>query len=421
MKIKSLIKLICLLVIVAALGVWAFGANVTLFRTKFIAWDKNMFKGNDIGFSSVSVYTITAPDSNKDLDTNAAAINAVEVFKKRAELMGYANASIRLMGSDSVFVALPLNEAQVKGGIGLFSYNGKLNVTKSAETVFTEKDVKSAKITGYNADYSALCVDVVFNNDAKAKLQELTSNGSYTFTFAMDTDVAKTTLKGSDVIRNGKVTLEFPVSDANAATVFEYCINSGSVDGKIEWSETSDYISGTAGENAMFVLAMCALAIILVAALYYIVSNKMLGLAAALSTFIGAIAYEFFTATFSWINVDAGAVAGIVVGLLITIFAHILVLNNVSRQYALGKDVISSLDSGVKNAQSIIFELCLVAAVLGIGLWIAGAGFASFGIALLGGAIVAVVTSVFVLKFVAKIFVGLGADSAKALGLKRGE
>ncbi len=419
MKIKSLIKLICLLVVVVALSVWAFGANVTLFRTKFIAWDKNMFKGNDIGFSSVSVYTITAPDSNKELDTNAAAINAVEVFKKRAELMGYANASIRLMGSDSVFVALPLNEAQVKGGIGLFSYNGKLNVTKNAESVFTEKDVKSAKVIGYNADGSAFCVDVIFNNDAKAKLQELTSNGSYTFNFAMDTDVAKATLKGSDVIKNGKVTLEF--TDPNAATVFGYCINSGSVDGKIEWSQTSDYISGTAGEKAMFVLAMCALAIILVAALYYVVSNKMLGLAATLSTFVGVIAYEFFIATFSWINVDAGAVAGVLVGLLITVFAHILVLNNVSRQYALGKDVVSSLDLGVKNAQSIILELSLVAAVLGIGLWIAGAGFASFGIALLGGAVVAAFTAILVLKFVAKTFIGLGADSAKAFGLKRGE
>ncbi len=419
MKIKSLIKLICLLVVVIALSVWAFGANVSLLGKKFIAWDEAMLKGNDIGKSNVMLFTISAPKDDAGLDVHATAINAVDVFSKRAELMGYTDASIRLMGKDTVYVALPLAEAQIKGGIGLFSYNGKLAVTKGSDVVFTEKDVKSAKMAGYNAEYTALCVDVVFNDDAKAKLKELTSNGAYTFKFAMDTDVATATVTGSDVVKNGKLTLEF--TDANAATTFEYCINSGAVAGDINWAETSDYISGTAGENATMVLGLCALAIIVIAALYFVLSNKMLGVAAALSLLIGVLGYEFFLATFSWLGVNATAVAGIAVTLLLMVLAHILVLNNVSRQYASGKDVVSSLDAGVVSARKIILEVCIVAAVLGLGLWVIDAGFASFGIALMGGAVITAIVASFILKFVAKIFIGLGADSAKAFGLKRGE
>ena len=96
-------------------------------------------------------------------------------------------------------------------------------------------------------------------------------------------------------------------------------------------------------------------------------------------------------------------------------------LNNVSKQYASGKDVASALDSGVKNAQNIVLEISIIAVVLGIVLWIADGGFAPFGVALIGGAVVMLITSILVVKFIAKIFMGLGADSAKAFGLKRGE
>lgn len=421
MKIKSLIKLICLLVVVAALGVWAFGANVSLLGTKFIAWDENMLKGNDIGTSNVTVYSISAPEDVQNFDTHAAAINAVDVFNKRAELMGYSDASIRLMGKNRVFVALPLKEAQLYGGIGLFAYNGKLEVTKGTEVVFTEKDVKSAKIVGGESlsDGVTYYVDVTFESEAKAKLKEFTSNGSYSFTFALDTDVATATATGSETVSNGKLSLSF--TDYNAASAFVLCINSGAVEGTIEWSESADVISGTAGENATKVLALACLAILVVAALYFILSNKVLGIAATLSMLIAYIGYEFYAATFPWLSVNAGAVAGIFVSIIFIIFAHILVINNVSKQYASGKDVASALDSGVKNSQSIILEISIAMIALGIVLWIADGGFASFGVALLGGAAAGLITSVLVIKYIAKIFMGLGADNAKAFGLKRGE
>lgn len=421
MKIKNLIKLVCLLVLLAALSVWAFGANVSLFGKKFIAWDENMLKGNDIGKSNITIYSISAPDNVENFDVHAAAINAVDVILERAKNIGYSDPSVRLIGNDSVYVALPLSEAQLYGGIGLFAYNGKLIVTKGSETVFTEKDIKSAKFVGGENTGSSInyYVDVTFASDAKAKLKELTSNGSYTFNFALDTDVAKATATGNEVVKNGKLTLTF--SDYNAATAFVICVNSGAIDGKIGWSENAQVISGTAGENAIAVLGLAALAVLIVAALYFILSNKMLGLAATISAFIGFIGYEFYAATLPWFSMNACGVAGIMVSILLMLLAHILVLNNVSRQYASGKDVASALDSGIVSARKMILELSAVALVLGIVLWIVDASFAPFGVALVGGAVVTLITSLFVVKFVAKIFMGLGANNAKAFGLKRGE
>ncbi len=428
MKIKSLIKLICLLVIVAALGLWAFGANVSLFGKKFISWDNGMLKGGDIGQSISYVFNITAPKDVQNFDAHAEAIKAVDVLNKRAELMDYKDADVRVMGKDSVIVTMPLSEAQMLGGISLFSYPGKLTVTKGSEVIFNEKDIKSAKFTGGEASVDGKTytyyVDVTFNKEASARLKSVTSNGAYTLTFAMDTDKAKATLTGSNMIKNGKATLKF--TDYNAANAFVICMNSGSIEGSVAMLENSEsplsdvILTGTAGERAINVLAFAALAILVVTALYFILSNKLLGLAATLSAFIGFIALTFFSATFNWLIVNASAIAGILVAILLMIFAHIIILNNVVRQYAKGKDVLSALDTGIQDERKVILEISLVAVVLGIGLWIIGSEFASFGIALMGGSVITAIVSIFVLKFIAKIFVGLGA-STKLLGLKRGE
>lgn len=420
MKIKSLIKLICLVVIVAFLGLWAFGANVTLFTKKFVSWDKNMFKGNDMGLTNVTVYSITAPQNATNFDAHAAAINAVNVYKERAELMGYKNATVRLMGRDKVFVGLPLQEAQITGGLELFETNGALTVAHEGKTVFTNADVKKAQITGVNADYSAYCMDVTFTKEAAAKLQEITSKSSYTISFAIDGDKIKAEYKGNEPIKNGKLTLEFDLSKANDMAVFEYCANSGKVDGTIK-AVSSYVLEGTAGKNAFMFVALAVLVILLLAAVYMIISNRMLGVAASVSMLMALILTEFFAATFTWLSVDAWAVAGLIAGFILTVITHMLLLNSINKQYQAGKGLKDALDAGVLSIRNMIFEIAVVALCLGIALWVSGTNFAFFGLGIMGASISAAISAWLFVKPIAKIFIGLGIDQAKCYGLKRGE
>lgn len=420
MKIKSLIKLICLVVIVAFLGLWAFGANVTLFTKKFVSWDKNMFKGNDMGLTNVTVYSITAPQNATNFDAHAAAINAVNVYKERAELMGYKNATVRLMGRDKVFVGLPLQEAQITGGLELFETNGALTVAHEGKTVFTNADVKKAQITGVNADYNAYCMDVTFTKEAAAKLQEITSKSSYTISFAIDGDKIKAEYKGNEPIKNGKLTLEFDLSKANDMAVFEYCANSGKVDGTIK-AVSSYVLEGTAGKNAFMFVALAVLVILLLAAVYMIISNRMLGVAASVSMLMALILTEFFAATFTWLSVDAWAVAGLIAGFILTVITHMLLLNSINKQYQAGKGLKDALDAGVLSIRNMIFEIAVVALCLGIALWVSGTNFAFFGLGIMGASISAAISAWLFVKPIAKIFIGLGIDQAKCYGLKRGE
>ncbi len=420
MKIKSLIKLICLVVIVAFFGLWAFGANVTLFTKKFVSWDKNMFKGNDIGLTNVMVYSISAPDNTTNFDAHAAAINTVDVFKTRAELMGYRNATVRLMGKDKVYVGLPLEEAQNIGGLELFEYNGKLTVAHEGKTVFTNADIKKAQITGVNADYDAYCMDVTFTKEAAKKLQEITSTSSYTISFAIDGDKVTVSYKGNEPIKNGKMTLEFELSKSSDMAVFEYCANSGNVEGTIE-AVSSYVVEGTAGAKAFLYIALAVLVILVLAMVYFIISNRMLGVAASVSMLMALIITEFFAATFTWLSFDAWAVAGLIAGFMLTVVTHMLLVNNVSKQYQAGKGLVDALDAGVLNIKNMMLEIAAVALVIGVGLWIAGTNVAYFGMGIMGAGVVSALSAILFVKPIAKIFIGLGLDDAKAYGLKRGE
>lgn len=420
MKIKSLIKLICLVVIVAFFGLWAFGANVTLFTKKFVSWDKNMFKGNDLGLTNVTVYSISEPENTTNFDAHSAAIKAVDVFKTRAELMGYRNATVRLMDKDKVFVGLPLEEAQNIGGLELFQYNGKLTVAYEGKTVFTNADIKKAQITGVNADYDAYCMDITFTKEASKKLQEITSTSSYTISFAIDGDQVTAEYKGNEPVKNGKVTLEFELSKANDMAVFEYCANSGNVEGEIE-TVSSYVVEGTAGAKAFNYIAIAVLIILVLAAVYFVLTNRMLGVAATVSAFMALIITEFFAATFTWLSVDAWAVAGLVAGFILTVVTHMLVLNSITKQYQIGKSLNDSIDTGVSNIKNMVLEIAAVALAVGIGLWISGTNIAYFGLGLMGASVVAAVSAWLFVKPITKIFIGLGLDDPKAYGLKRGE
>ena len=418
MKIKNLVKLICLLLVVIALGVWAFGANVSLFGTKFIGWHENMIQGSEVGKMQMLTYKITAPTDSKGFDVAAATENAAKVIKARAEVLGYTGAEVRVKGTDSVVVNLPYGELEKFGGVDLFAYNGKAEFQHGSTTVFTNADVKSAKITGVNASGTAYVVEVKLNKDAKAKLQEITSNGAYTIKALIDTNKVSVSLTSSEVIKNGVMAYEF--TNTNDMAVFEYILNSGEITGKIAL-ESSSIINGHGGDKAMLFVGLAAVAIIVLAFAYFIISNRVLGVAAALSTLIAVLALEFYAATLPWLLIDAAAITGLALALVLIIGMHILVLQSIAKQYADGKDVISSIDGGVQNVRKLIIELSVVAMVAGAGLWLCGGMVANFGIALLGGGFVTAVTAAFVVGMIAKIFVGLGADKGKSLGLKRGE
>lgn len=418
MKIKNLIRLICLVLAVGIVTAMAF-SEMTVFTTKFNRWDGVINKDSELGYKYVAYYALSAPVGQEEgYDAVTVAKEAVKIYNARFKAMGYNGVSVRRAGDTLIRIELP-GSTSVSGLEDVLENRGVLEIANDDTTVFSNQDVKSAKIKG--ADESGnVTVELTLNREAKERLKNITSQGAYSLKVKMDTNAVTNSVSGSEVIKDGKLQMSF--SSSSDAVAFAYCIDSGAIAGKITAeSDMGVLLSPTAGENAVEVLGIASLVIFVLAAVYYIVAYKLLGVAATLSTFVAYLALEFFSATFSWFTADFFGVAGLGVAMLLTVMFHIFVLNKISDKYAKGKNFADSLDGGVEDAKNTVIEVGCVAVAVGLGLWISASSVKNFGMALLGGGVIALVTSLLLTRHIAKLIEGTWSLKPSAFGLKRGE
>ena len=125
MKIKNLVKLICLLLVVAFLATWAFG-GMKIITTRFKQLDTVLRKGSDIGTELIAVYSIKAPEDAAAFDVSAAADRAADIMRDRLKAVGYEGFTVTRMDTDKVRLSLP-ETGTVSGLEDILENNGLLD------------------------------------------------------------------------------------------------------------------------------------------------------------------------------------------------------------------------------------------------------------------------------------------------------
>jgi len=432
MKIKSLIRLICLTLIVAFLAVWAFN-GIVIFTKNFQRLDTTLKKDTELGSKYIISYTLSAKDGEEDFDVSAATDEAVKVFKGRLDMLKSVNGltisvvgtEVRKSNDDTVLIEIPV-DCFASDLTDIIGNNGVLTVTNNGEDLFTNDDVKSIKIKGYDDTDTLYHVELAFNDDAKAKIAELTSNGAYSFTVNMD-DVVTSSFSGTEKIKNGKLDLTFSVSSTDTTNTYLDAVKlvcgvgSGTINATITEDTNTLAVSADAGIDYEWIFGLALLALFVFAGVAFIVGNKLFGVAAEYALLCGITLYAFFAATFEWFRLSSAGLMGLMIGELLMVLGIIFVLKAVNDKYNQVKNVEDALNKGVAGITPSMLEFFGVVALIGIALWICGGKLASFGTALLGGSVIAAFTSLFMLKHITKIFMGLGLKKAQSFGFKRGE
>ena len=105
MKIKSLIKLLVLVIVVAVLSLWAFGGfdgqGITIDITRFKPWYEGVKLGMDIQGGVTIVYQ-AQPKEGVDLNNGIDAV--VKVMLDRLGKKGYTEAQVVKQGTDRIRV-----------------------------------------------------------------------------------------------------------------------------------------------------------------------------------------------------------------------------------------------------------------------------------------------------------------------------
>jgi len=184
----------------------------------------------------------------------------------------------------------------------------------------------------------------------------------------------------------------------------------------------SSTISATLGDKALFYgLIAGGIGLLLVIA-YMIIFYGMLGVVGAFVLMLYTVMTLFILAVFPWVQLTLPGIAGILLSIGMAIDGNVVIYEAIKDEYRNGKSILSSVHYGYKKAFWAIFDGNITTIIAAVVLCILGTGSVKgFGMTLLIGIILSIISSLFITKLLLNCFVALNNHNPKIYKLKRGK
>lgn len=413
MKTKNLIKLICLLLIVAGFGVWALG-GFTIGLYRFKPWNELVPLGLDIKGGVVAVYEVQ-PAEGVDFETGMSEIQSI--MESRLSQKGYTEATVTRQGSDRIRVEIPDVESP-DTIIELLGTPGELEFVDSDGKVWVTGDHLTSATYGGLSD-GKYVVLLEFDEEGTTAFAEATAaNIDETIDIVLDGET-KSSPTVNSVISDGKASIECSTMDD--AQYITSVLQSGAMPLQLNELEARA-VSATLGDKALDKALMAGVIGLALVMLYMIAWYRLQGVVADISLTIYMLIFYLFIIKFPWIQLTLPAIAGIILSIGMAVDANVVIYERIKDEYRSGQSLDSAVNTGFSKAYSAIIDANVTTIIAAIVMWIFGPGpVQNFAITLFAGVVISMFTAVFVTKKIMLLFIGAGVTSPKLLGLKRGE
>lgn len=377
-------------------------------------------KGIDL---SGGYYVVLTPDGE---DTTEDVLNrAMTVLRTRLDKKGYTEATISVQDLNKIRIEIPEvdNADEVLQVIGS---TGELTFQDKAGNVWlTGDDIESA-YAGYDNDTGYVCV-LNFTPAGVTKFSEATRN------ILNDADTSDNIMYiylGDEVVSNPTVNEQITSNSAqitfgqdssyDQAEAIASVIESGRLPIDFSVSESRE-ISARLGEDAISKSLMAGAIGLLVVFIIMIIFYRGMGLASDVALIIYTILYIIFLAIVPNIQLTLPGIAGILLSIGMAVDANVVIFERIKDEYRDGKTVITSVNAGFKRAIITIIDSNVTTILAAIVLWILCPGaIKGFAITLLIGIVLSMITSIFVSKWLLKVFLPLSKKQDKFFALSRG-
>lgn len=426
-KRKSIAVLTIISILIILGTVFAFvDCKVGLYN--YTAFPKTISLGLDLSGGAYAVYDVVNVDetmSTEELD------NAIEGTRRSLEGLlvskGYTEAQVTAYGT-RIRVEVPdIDEPQrifdLIGRPASLEFKAYANEAgTSYNPKITGKDIKQAGVT-YNSEKGNYEVSLQFTTKGAEK-------------FAKATEEAAANKGAIGIYINGEFviapTVESAITGGNASIGGEYTydqaydlavkIQAGSFQLSLKMSE-SNTLTATLGANAIkagVISGLVGLAIIII---YICFLYKLMGLAASISLIYYTITYIFFLAVFPFVQLTLAGIAGVLLSIGMAVDANVIIFERVKEEYANGKTMKTSIKTGYKRSLGAILD-GNITTILGalVMAFVGAASIKGFGVTLLIGIVLSLITSLIVSRLILHSFVAFSHEGqAKLYGLKRDE
>ena len=424
---RSIIKFTAIIAVIAALlFVALYGLDFTdSVRFPGVLDPDGIVQGLDLKGGSVIVFEAQVADpSDEQMNT------VTNMMRTRLDGLGYSEATVTRQGLKKVRIEIPSISDPERAAETLGATAQLKFVDYQGNEVLTGSDVASA-----SAEYGQ--VDQMGANQHYVSLK-LTSEGVKKFSAATQTVASLTDGNNFIAIMMDDLLISAPRVDTRIDT--EDCIISGSFDaesakalagnirsGQLPFSLAQvelRAISATLGDTALKTSLIAGLIGLILVMLFMLLFYRLLGLMAdiALAAYIAIVGIILANLH---INLTLPGIAGIILSIGMAVDANVVIFERIKEELRLGKTVRSATDAGFHRALSAVVDsnitTIIAAAIL---IWLGTGTIKGFGITLLIGVAISMISAIFVTKFLLKQMIGMNVKQLWLYGInknKKGE
>lgn len=394
----------------------------------------------DHGVSSSAVYTLTL-DKTSDVPEDMDEI--LSTMDYRLNALGYANHSLKAVKSadSSVYdVRVQINPDINKNyemdtetldavmdsviAYGTLKFYGG-NASNPTEEIFKdiEKPVEKAEHTGYNEVVQMYICNITFSQSAMDEINEMMEDGDFYLKVTLG-DTTLSPFDGSSAISADYFqdnTISIQSQNEVNSKLMALQISSGGLDYVYEKS----YIAISTpflGETTATVITI-ALAVLLVAAMVaLILVNKGFGISAALALLAFGLLQTLMMIAVPGIRFSIGGVIGYALSIILAVDGMVTTVKRVNEEFASGKTVKSAIRTGFKRALMPNLGAGIVSVFVSLLLFaFTRADVQVFAIVFGIGSVLAVISSLVLVRMFNALILPLVKDKEKFLNFKSGK
>ena len=421
---RSLIKFAAIILVIAALlYVGVYGLDFSdQYRIPGITDSDGITQGLDLKGGTVIVFkAATANPTEDDMD------NVVNLLRRRLDFQGYTEASVTMQGSNKVRVEIP-DVQDSDTAVQTLGATAQLEF-KDAEgnTIMSGSEVKNASSeygqTEQGISRASYYISMEFTPEGQQLFSEATrkaaaasSSGMNFISIEMDGNVLTAPRVHEQIDSDSCIiTGEFTADEASALAAN---IKSGQLPFSLVVDEVK-VVSATLGEEALTKAVTAGIIGLILVLLFMLLMYRLQGLMADIALLFYVAVVLILLANLH-INITLPGIAGVILAIGMAVDANVVIFERVKEELKLGKTVRSAVDAGFNRALSAVVDSNVTTIISAIILWWLGTGtIKGFGITLLMGIIVSMISAIFVTRFLLKQMIGMNVKNLWFYGVSK--
>ena len=421
--IKGIVLTALLLVIGIVLAFCRFDIPYT--TSTYNGFINSIKMGLDIKGGVTAVYDAKLADESSGQDLDTAIKSTVSRLESILASRGYTEATITTQSGNRIRVEVPdVDDPQTI--FDLIGHPAELTIKKekdpNAESFITAKDITDVYYGTQNNEHGII---VEFNATGAKKFQQLTKDVSSSeekqVHIYLGTELFSTLNVESEITGNSTFISGGSIDSRASAEEYALKIMSGTFSAELSLYESS-VVSPTLGMNAIKSGLIAGVVGLILIFIFMAVIYRMMGVLADIALLFYVIMVLFFLQALPFVQLTLPGIAGIILGIGMAVDANIIIFERIKDEYKRGKRIPASIKGGYRRATTAILDSNITTIMVGIVLFIFGTGaIQGFASTLLIGVVVSMISSIFITRWLMKLYLPFNSTKAEKYNLYREE